>query len=214
MENLLAELLKKKIVAIIRGVSSENIVPVGEALYRGGIRFMEVTFNAASLQASEDTLESIRRLREHMVPDMHIGAGTVLTVIQAELACDAGAEFIISPDTNPEVIRRTKELALLSMPGALTPTEVQTAWTAGADVIKIFPASAVGPGYFKALQAPLSQVKLAAVGGVDDTNIRSFCKAGAAAFGIGGSLVSSDRVSRKAWDEIETAARLYVTEIS
>lgn len=213
MEHLLTELLDKKIVAIIRGVSSEEIVKVGEALYQGGIRFMEVTFNASSLRASEDTLESIRRLREHMAPDMRIGAGTVLTTVQAELACDAGAEFIISPDTNVEVIRRTKELGLLSMPGALTPTEIQTAWTAGADVVKIFPASVLGPTYFKALKAPLSQVRLAAVGGVDETTLPDFQKAGADAFGIGGSLVSRDRILRQAWDELAATAHRYVNAL-
>lgn len=213
MEHLLTELLDKKIVAIIRGVSSEEIVKVGEALYQGGIRFMEVTFNASSLRASEDTLESIRLLREHMAPDMRVGAGTVLTTVQAELACDAGAEFIISPDTNVEVIRRTKELGLLSMPGALTPTEIQTAWTAGADVVKIFPASVLGPAYFKALKAPLSQVRLAAVGGVDETTLPDFQKAGADAFGIGGSLVSRDRILRQAWDEITAAAHRYVNAL-
>lgn len=213
MEHLLTELLDKKIVAIIRGVSSEEIVKVGEALYQGGIRFMEVTFNASSLRASEDTLESIRRLREHMAPDMRIGAGTVLTTVQAELACDAGAEFIISPDTNVEVIRRTKELGLLSMPGALTPTEIQTAWTAGADVVKIFPASVLGPAYFKALKAPLSQVRLAAVGGVDETTLPDFQKAGADAFGIGGSLVSRDRILRQAWDELAATAHRYVNAL-
>lgn len=213
MENLLAEVLDKKIIAIIRGVGSEDIVNVGEALYRGGIRFMEVTFNASSLLASEDTLESIRRLRERLAGRMHIGAGTVLTAVQADLARDAGAEFIISPDTNPEVILRTKELGLLSMPGALTPTEVQNAWTAGADIVKIFPSSVVGPSYFKSLKSPLSQVKLAAVGGVDETNIESFLKAGADAFGIGGSLVSNDQVARKAWDEIEQHARQYTSAI-
>lgn len=213
MEHLLTELLDKKIVAIIRGVSSEEIVKVGEALYQGGIRFMEVTFNASSLRASEDTLESIRLLREHMAPDMRVGAGTVLTTVQAELACDAGAEFIISPDTNVEVIRRTKELGLLSMPGALTPTEIQTAWTAGADVVKIFPASVLGAAYFKALKAPLSQVRLAAVGGVDETTLPDFQKAGADAFGIGGSLVSRDRILRQAWDEITAAAHRYVNAL-
>ena len=213
MEHLLTELLDKKIVAIIRGVSSEEIVKVGEALYQGGIRFMEVTFNASSLRASEDTLESIRLLREHMAPDMRVGAGTVLTTVQAELACDAGAEFIISPDTNVEVIRRTKELGLLSMPGALTPTEIQTAWTAGADVVKIFPASILGPAYFKALKAPLSQVRLAAVGGVDETTLPDFQKAGADAFGIGGSLVSRNRILRQAWDEITAAAHRYVNAL-
>ena len=213
MHTTLAELTEHKIISIIRGVTSVDVLPVANALYRGGIRFIEVTFNASSLLASDDTLQSIRLLRKKMGDKIHIGAGTVLTPVQVELAADAGAEYIISPDMNPDVIHHTKELGLLSLPGALTPTEIQAAWAAGADMVKVFPASLLGPAYFKALKAPLSQVKLAAVGGVDETNIRDFLKAGADGLGIGGCLVNNDRVSRKAWNELERSACNFVGAI-
>ena len=213
MHTTLAELSEKKIISILRGVTSADILPVAEALYRGGIRFIEVTFNTSSLLAADDTLQSIRMLRKEMGGKMHIGAGTVFTPVQVELAADAGAEYILSPDMNPDVIRHTKELGLLSFPGAFTPTEIQAAWTAGADMVKIFPASLLGPVYFKALKAPLSQVKLAAAGGIDESNIREFVKAGADGLGLDNCLVNSDRVSRKAWLELERIAGAFVTAV-
>jgi len=210
MHKLLPKILNRKIISIIRGVGTEGLAPAVEALLRGGVDFVELTFDAASEENSLLTLEGIRMLREKFGTHLHVGAGTVLTPRQVELAAEAGAEFIISPNMNASVIARTGELGLLSMPGAFTPTEVEAAAEAGADIIKIFPAGTVGPAYFKALKAPLSHVRLAAVGGVSEDNICAFLNAGADAFGIGGFLVSRERVSRGAWDEIEASARAYV----
>ena len=143
----------------------------------------------------------------------HIGAGTVLTVKQVEDAAAAGAEFMISPNTNVDVIRRTKELGLLSLPGAYTPTEAELAWESGADIVKIFPASGLGPAYFKAVKSSLSQLRLSAVGGVSEQNIHEFLAAGVDSFGIGNNLVSAERVARGAWQEIEAAAAFYTAAV-
>lgn len=211
MNEVLQGVLQEKIIAIIRGVKSSDILPAVEALYRGGIRFVEVTYTPGDVSASMDTLKSIQLLQEHFSGCMHIGAGTVLSAKDVERAEAVGAEFIISPNMNLAVIRRTKELGLISIPGAYTPTEVQSAWEGGADIVKIFPADQLGPQYFRALKKPLSQLRLAAVGGISDKNIGEFLAAGVDGFGISSALVSADRVKRDAWDEIQQAARTYVT---
>ena len=209
MEKILEAMLQDKIVSIIRGVASQQIIPAVAALEAGGVRFVEVTFNPADEAASADTLRSIKLLQNIFGSRMHIGAGTVLSVEQVEQAAAAGAEFVISPNMNPAVICRTKEKGLIAMPGAYTPTEAQAAWEAGADIVKIFPADQLGPNYFKALKAPLSQLHLAAVGGVSEQNIQDFARAGADCFGIASNLVNANRVQRQAWQEIEAAARRY-----
>lgn len=210
--NTLEEMLSAKIISIIRGVVSDNIVSAVEALERGGVRFVEVTFRPGDEKACADTLKSIEMLKKRF-PGMHIGAGTVITVAQVKDAAAAGAEYIISPNTNLNVIEKTKELKLLSLPGAFSPTEIETAWEAGADIVKIFPASTVGPKYFKAVRGPLPNIPLAAVGGISTANIADFLAAGAAAFGIGGNLVSAARVKNAAWQDIENDAAAYVAAV-
>ena len=211
--SLLEELLEAKIISIIRGVSSDQIVPAVEALARGGVRFVEVTFRPSDQAACRDTLQSIALLKRTFSGRMHVGAGTVLTAAQVEEAAAVGAEFIISPNTNGDVIAKTKALGLLSLPGAYTPTEAEAAWEAGADIVKIFPADGLGPKYFKAVKASLSQLRLSAVGGVSEKNIGDFIAAGVDSFGIGSNLVSADKVARQAWVEIEEAAAFYVRAV-
>lgn len=211
--SILEEMLDAKIISIIRGVASTDIVPAVEALERGGVRFVEVTYRPGDEAACADTLRSIALLKKTFARRMHIGAGTVLSVQQVDDAAAAGAEFIISPNTNVDVIRRTKELGLVSLPGAYTPTEAELAWESGADIVKIFPADGLGPAYFKAVKSSLSQLRLSAVGGVREDNIRDFLAAGVNSFGIGSNLVSADRVRRKAFDEIEKAAAFYVAAV-
>lgn len=203
---LLPELETARIVSIVRGVGSDRIIQAAEAVYAGGIRFLEVTFDMASEERSRDTLRSISLLQEHFGSAMHIGAGTVLTTDQVDAAARAGAEFMISPDTDRAVIARTKELGLLSMPGALTPSEIKTAWLAGADMVKIFPAALFGPAYVKDFKAPLPAVKLSAVGGITADNIRAYRDAGYDGFGIGGGLIHKDRVERGDWDGLTRLA--------
>lgn len=209
-QTLLEEVLRYKVISIIRGVSSQQIVETVRALVEGGIRFVEVTFNPADEAMSQDTLKSIKLLNREFSGYIHLGAGTVLTPQQAEAAAAAGAEFIISPTVNTTVIRRTKELGLLSMPGAYTPTEAQAAYEAGADIIKIFPADQLGTGYFKAIKAPLSHLHLAAVGGVTEENLHEFIEVGVEVFGIGNNLVNARIVALKDWPAITRAASAYM----
>ena len=153
-EQIIQTVEKEKIIVIVRGVEREKLIPLAEAMYQGGIRLLEITYSANGKVSDEDTAENIRLLAKHFEGRMYIGAGTVLTEKQVELTAQAGGKFIISPDTYPEVIKKTRELGLVSMPGALTPSEMQTAHRSGADFIKIFPITSLGASYVKAVKAP------------------------------------------------------------
>lgn len=180
---------------------------LAEALYTGGIRFMEVTFSQKEEHSYKETAAAIRLLTECMGGAMYIGAGTVLTVEQVDLAAEAGASFIISPDTNERVIRHTRSSGLISMPGACTPTEIQQAHVAGADFVKLFPAGPLGTDYFKGVCAPLNHMKLMAVGGIDESNLKDFLEIGACGAGIGGNLVKKADILEKRFDRITSLAK-------
>ena len=204
---------QEKIIAIVRGVGPEQCMKVADALYAGGIRLMEITYNQkdpASFQATADAISAITKAYEGR---MFVGAGTVTTTELVELTAKAGGKFIISPDTNPDVIRRTRELDMVSMPGALTPTEIMTAHRAGADYVKLFPAGDLGPNYVKAVRAPISHVKMTAVGGINEKNMADFLKAGVCGFGIGGNLANKAWIEAGEFDKITETARAMVAVV-
>lgn len=207
--NLLENIYKQKLIAIIRGVATKNMIATAEALLAGGMAIMEITFDHSSEAGMRESLNSIALLREKMGKSITLGAGTVLSAEQAKDAYSCGARFIISPDTRPAVIQKTKELGMLSMPGALTPSEITLAREAGADIVKLFPAGLWGLEYIRAIRAPLGHIPLSIVGGVTPENIRSFLDAGICCAGIGNSLVSAAKVSEKKFSEISEAARRF-----
>ena len=153
-------------------------------------------------------------LVKHFEGRMYIGAGTVLTPEQVELVAEAGGRFVISPDTNTGVIEKTKQLDLVSIPGALTPTEVQTAHRAGADFVKLFPVDGLGNAYVKAISAPLSHIKFLAVGGVNEENMASFLRAGVCGFGIGSGMVNRKLIEAGDYGAITELAKKYVAVIA
>ena len=206
MKPLLHDIKREKIIAIIRGVPSEFIIETAKALVSGGIHMMEITFDQESPEGIKNTLDSLTILNEQMHDEIALGAGTVLTAEQVELAYERGAGYVISPNVDQDVIQKTKELGMISIPGALTATEVVQARGYGADIVKLFPAGIWGAGYIKALCAPLSHIPVAAVGGVDENNIQSFFQAGACCVGIGGSLVSRKRILNREFERITKAA--------
>ena len=212
-ENIVTALEKNKIIVIVRGIDKEHIIPLAEAMYKGGIRFIEVTFDAKGICTDEQTAEKIKILNNAFDGRMYIGAGTVINEKQAEIACAAGAKYIISPDTNPAVIKRTKQLGMLSMPGALTPTEALTAHNSGADYVKLFPVGELGVSYFKAVKAPLSHIRFLAVGGITLDNMRDYLDAGAYGFGIGSSIVKKSLIEQEKFDEISHISSEYVAKI-
>ena len=210
MENVIATIEQEKIIVIVRGVERENLIPLAEAMYNGGIKLLEVTYSANGAVSDEDTAENIRILSEYFKDKMFIGAGTVLTEKQVELTFKAGGKFIISPDSCKEVIEKTKELGLVSIPGAITPTEMQQAHRFGADFIKIFPITSLGPDYVKAIKAPLSHLKILAVGGVDVDNISTYLKAGVCGFGLGSNIIDKKKIQDKDCEGITTLSKKYI----
>ncbi len=211
--NTLERIKEEKIIAIIRGVSPSQILSVANALYEGGISMMEITFDQSSPQGIEATTQSLELIHTQMKGKILMGAGTVMTPQQVETAHIHGAEYIISPNVDTAVIRHTKELGMISMPGAFTPSEVATAYEAGADIVKLFPAGLMGPDYIKALRAPLSHIPVSAVGGINEYNIADFWKAGVCCFGIGGNLVDKKAVLNGNWKAITETARKLVTAL-
>ncbi|MBQ8295719.1 MAG: bifunctional 4-hydroxy-2-oxoglutarate aldolase/2-dehydro-3-deoxy-phosphogluconate aldolase [Clostridia bacterium] len=201
---------KEKLIAIVRGVEKEKLIPLVDALKEGGVRLVELTYSANKKIPDEETAKMIAELVAQFGNQMFIGAGTVLTEAQVELTKAAGGQFIISPDVYEPVIRRTKELGMVSMPGALTPTEIRTAVRAGADFVKVFPTSTMGSAYIKAIAAPLSDVKMLAVGGVNDENMSEFYKAGAIGFGIGTNITDKKLIEANDYAGIAALAERYV----
>lgn len=210
-ENIINLIEEEKIVAIIRGIAPEKAVNVAKALYAGGVKLVEVTFNQKSPEKFSETTTAIKSMIDAMGDKMVVGAGTVITTAQAELAHSAGAQFIVSPDTDEEVIRRTVALGMVSLPGAYTATEAKKAHNAGADFIKLFPCS--DATYLKALRAPLSHIKFLAVGGITIENTPDFMKAGAVGIGVGSALVNPVWVKNGEFDKITEQAKKFVQAV-
>ncbi len=209
-KEIIQRVLDKKIVVIVRGVYGEDCLKLAEALCAGGIELMEVTFDQSSVENQKKTVDTIRLINEALQGKVVMGAGTVTTLEMLEAAYRAGAKFIVSPDMNPEVIAKTAELGLVSMPGAMTPTEILTAYRAGADFVKIFPATSLGAAYVKAVRGPLNQIPLLAVGGVNEKNVGDFIKAGAVGAGVGGNLVNKDWIAAGEFDKITALAQEFI----
>ena len=210
MRNKVIESIEKnRIITIVRGVKSDKLIPLAEAMYEGGIRLLEITYSANGSVSDEETAKNIEMLSKHFEGRMFIGAGTVLTEKQVDLTKNAGGQFIISPDTCENVIKKTRELCMVSMPGALTPTEIQNAHRYGADFVKLFPITNMGPEYVKAVKAPLSHIKLLAVGGIDENNMADYLKAGVCGFGIGSNIVNKKLVDAGDFAAITELAKKY-----
>jgi 2-dehydro-3-deoxyphosphogluconate aldolase/(4S)-4-hydroxy-2-oxoglutarate aldolase len=205
--DILSRILQNKIVAIIRGMEPKNVMPIVQALYEGGIRNIEITLN------SENAFELISELSVKMKDKMLIGAGTVLDMQSAEIAIAHGAQFIISPSVNIDVIKFVKKKNLVSIPGAFTATEIVSAYNEGADIIKVFPA--ISPQYIKDLRGPLTHIPLMPTGGININNIVAFQKAGAVAFGVGSSLVdASQQITEQALKELSDKANEFIKAVN
>ena len=200
----LQRVLDGGIVAIIRATSGEQLVNVARALYEGGIDIIEVTFTTPGV------VDVISAVRKEFGSKILLGAGTVLDPETARTAILAGAEFLVSPCVNLDIIKLGLRYDKLVMPGAYTPTEIVTAWEAGADVIKLFPADIGGAAYLKALNGPLPQIRLMPTGGVNRETLKDFVKAGACAVGLGGQLVEKEALERGNFERIRDLAAEYV----
>jgi 2-dehydro-3-deoxyphosphogluconate aldolase/(4S)-4-hydroxy-2-oxoglutarate aldolase len=198
---ILKQLLDEKIIAIVRLDSAEHLIKVAEALKAGGISAIEFTLSTAG------ALEMVKEASAHFGGEALIGAGTVLDPETARVAILAGAEFIVTPTFNPATIGMCKRYGKPIVVGALTPTEMLTAWEAGADLIKVFPVNMIGgPDYIKSVLAPLPQIRLVPTGGVNAENAASYLKAGAVCVAMGGSLVLKKSVMLGDWAAITAEA--------
>lgn len=206
-EDVVRQIAEEKVIAIVRGYSEDECVNLAKALCEGGIKLMEITFHQTDADEQKRTVRIIQRLNAEMGDRMCFGAGTVTDVHLVDMADEAGCKFVISPDTDEEVIAETRKRGMVSIPGALTPTEIKKAWKAGADFVKVFPACNVGPSYFKNVHAPLPQAKMLAVGGVNAENMSEYLKAGAVGAGVAGCLFTKEMIKNGEWEKIAQAAR-------
>lgn len=212
-QKIIEKIKEEKLIAIIRGVKPELCLKVAQALYDGGVRLMEITYNQKAPSSWIQTAESIQAVAEHFEGRMYVGAGTVTNVELVEMTYSHKGQYIISPDMDVDVIKRTRELGLVSMPGCMTPSEIKQAYNAGADFVKLFPAGSFGAGYLKAIKAPLNHIPILAVGGISDKNVAEFLKAGAEGFGIGGNLAKKEWIDAGEFDKLTKAAKATIAAI-
>lgn len=206
-EQIMAEIEDRGVVAVIRASSKEQLMDIANALLAGGVTAIEVTMTTPK------AIAGIEMLADTLGDKAIIGVGTVIDAATCRDAIAAGAQFVLSPVLDESVVATTKRYGKIAVPGAFTPTEILRAWTLGADAVKVFPSTALGPGYFKDILAPLPQLKLTPTGGVDLNNAGDWIKAGAAFIGVGSALVSKDALAKKDWGAITAKAKAFVEAV-
>lgn len=209
------ELLEReKLIVLFRRVPLDKLGDTARSLVRGGIKILEVTFDQDAEDPNDLFKESVEKIKEAVGDALCLGAGTVLNETQVRTAYEAGAEFIVSPNTKKTVIELTKALGMFSAPGAMTPTEIVTAWDYGADMVKLFPADDLGYHYIWNIRGPLSHIPLMATGGVNPETIPKFLEQGISCVGTGVSVVNRDMLNAGDFDGIEKLARAHVEAVA
>ncbi|WP_078429241.1 bifunctional 4-hydroxy-2-oxoglutarate aldolase/2-dehydro-3-deoxy-phosphogluconate aldolase [Alkalihalobacterium alkalinitrilicum] len=196
-----------RLVAIIRGIETSSAVPVADAIHAGGVHLIEVTMN------TDDAPQMISKLVDSSNGKMYIGAGTVLNKEMAKEAIAAGAQYLITPNVDEDVIKFGLERGIDVLPGVMTPTEIVKAYNAGAKMVKVFPSSSLGVSHLKELQGPLGHIPMVAVGGVNIDNVKSFFKAGAVAVGVGSSLIKKEAITQGNFDLLTQSANAFMQTI-
>jgi 2-dehydro-3-deoxyphosphogluconate aldolase/(4S)-4-hydroxy-2-oxoglutarate aldolase len=201
-------MISEALIPIIRVASASEAIDVANAIKAGGVSLIEVTMSVPG------AIEVIKELAREYEDEIIMGAGTVLDTETGRAALLAGAQFIVSPTLNLDLIQLAHRYSAVVVPGAMTPTEILTAWNAGADIVKVFPAAQLGgPAYIKALRGPLPQVLLAPTGGVNLQNAGAFIQAGAAALGVGGELVDKKAVKERRFSVITENTHAYLKTV-
>ncbi len=213
MNSFIKEFFEKKVIVVCRGIDEREIVNVATALYNGGIRFMEVPFNQADPDSFQATARKIKAVREALGSKMHVGAGTVITMEQFELAKQAGAEIIVSPTMEEDVITATKAAGLISMPGCATPSEMTKAYKLGADLIKLFPSSMVNLKVIKEIRVPLNHLPLVCFGGVTAENVTEILATGVVGVGMASSILNKQALADKDYAKITALAKAVTDQI-
>lgn len=202
------ELIKKhRFIAILRHIPLHTVEGVAKALYEGGVRIFEVTFNPSASNTVEETGAIIKKIKSMYGEEISVGAGTVINLEFARGAFEAGAEFLVSPCTKPEVISFAKENGMLSIPGAYTPTEIVNAYDLGADIVKVFPVAPHEVGYLKNVMSPLSHIPFIPTGGINPDTVEEFLKTGAVAVAAGATVVTKDLAEKGDWETITNNAK-------
>ena len=213
MNQFVKEFTESKVIVICRGIPEEEIVNVATALYEGGIRFMEVPFNQADPASFAHTARNIKAVKAALGDKMHVGAGTVITMEQFAIAKEAGAEIIVSPTMEEDIIAATKAAGLISMPGCATPSEMTKAYKLGADLIKLFPASQVTLKVIKEIRVPLNHLKLVCFGGVTADNIQEVLATGVVGVGVASSVLDKKALAEKDYGKITALAKALTQQI-
>lgn len=206
-DQYLRQIADAGVVAVIRARSKDQLVGITEALLAGGVPAIEVTMS------TPDAIAGIEMLASRFGDRAVVGVGTVTDAATARDAIKAGAQFVVSPVFDQQVVATAQKYGRIVIPGALTPTEILRAWSAGADVVKVFPSTALGPQYFKDLLAPLPQLRLTPTGGVNVKNSGDWIRAGAVFVGAGSSLVTIDALTTNDWTSVTANARAFVEAI-
>jgi 2-dehydro-3-deoxyphosphogluconate aldolase / (4S)-4-hydroxy-2-oxoglutarate aldolase len=206
-EQCLQQIAAAGVIAVIRAPSRDVLIDIAEALLAGGVPGIEVTMS------TPDAIAGIEMLASKFGERAVLGVGTVMDAATARDAIAAGAEFVVSPMFDPAIVDATGNAQKISVPGSYTPTEIVRAWRGGADVVKVFPSTGLGPTYFKDLLAPLPFLKLTPTGGVDVKNAGEWIRAGAVFVGAGSSLVSKDAMNKRDWPAITANAKAFVEAI-
>jgi len=205
VESVKTQLVENGVIAVMRGIDVDDVVSVGRALQEAGVGGLEVTADEAHASEKIAALD-----RELGGTEAIIGAGTVLDAPTAQSVIDAGSEFVVSPHTEPEVIRTCNRHGILVAPGVMTPTEAVRAIDAGADVLKMFPASTIGPGHIGALSGPLGDIDIIPTGGISQENVADYLEAGAVAVGAGSALVDYDAIADGDFEQVRETAASFV----
>lgn len=209
------DLIKKnKFIAIFRHIGTEYAADAAQAIYDGGVRLFEITFNPSKADTIEETTKIIKTISEMFGDDVSVGAGTVIKQEYAEAAYKAGAKFIVSPCTNEGIIRYTKEHGMASIPGAYTASEIMRAYELGADIVKIFPIAPDEVGYLKNIISPLSHIPFIPTGGINPDTIDEFMEAGATAVAAGASVVTSELCEAGEYDKIKENAKRHIAAVA
>jgi len=201
------------LTVVYRGAEEETICDVARAIYDGGGRILEIAFDPKDENTEEKTGKIIKKAKENMPNDMLIGAGTVITEEMCIAAYNAKSDFCFSPDTDCNIIKLTKKLNMVSIPGAYTPTEIKTAWKNGADIVKLFPATTDMLKYIWNITRPLNHIPFICTGGANENTIQEFIKAGACGIGTGISILKPELLKEKNYSEISNLTSLHLNII-
>ncbi|MDA5483054.1 bifunctional 4-hydroxy-2-oxoglutarate aldolase/2-dehydro-3-deoxy-phosphogluconate aldolase [Yersinia intermedia] len=204
-QNVIQAIEETGIIAIARHITPEQVLPLAQALYDGGIRVIEVTCNTSGF------LQCIEMLSAEFGDRMYVGAGTVLNPVMAQLVLNAGANFVLAPDFNPEVVKIVHEHQRLMIPAVVTPSEMMQACRMGIDLLKLFPANALGADYLKEIRGPLDHLSLIAVGGITLSNTADFAKVGAFAVGVGSELINKKMITDGNWQGLTKLAESFIS---